>query len=95
MVDRGAGDDAELDGLGRVLRAVEVQRRADAVGQLADAVLERGAGGGDELGVTVDAVERRDEADVGHPLAGVLERQPAALGERLGDRLDAARWRRA
>src|SRR4051794_908475 len=70
--DRGPGDDAELDGLGRVLGAVEVQRRADAVGELADAVLERGAGRGHELRVALDAVQRRDEADVQHPLAGVL-----------------------
>src|SRR4051812_38337859 len=37
--DRRAGDDAELDGLRRVLRAVEVQRGADAVGELAHALL--------------------------------------------------------
>ena len=54
------------------------------------ALLERGARGGDELGVAVDLVERRDEADVRHPLARVLEREPAALGERGGHRVDAA-----
>src|SRR4051812_27832959 len=68
--DRGTGQDAQLDGLGRVLGAVEVQRRADAVGELADAVLERGARGGDEVRVALDAIQRGDQADVQHPLAG-------------------------
>jgi hypothetical protein len=44
--DRGAGDDAQLDGLRGVLGAVEVQRGADMVGELARAVLQRGARGG-------------------------------------------------
>ena len=65
------------------------------VGELAHAVLERGARGGDEVRVALDAVQRRDEADVGQPRAGVLERQAAALGEAGGDRLDRRRRTRA
>ena len=80
--DGGAGDEAQLDRLGAVLGAVEVQRGADVVGELAHAVLERGARGGDQLGVAVDAVQRRGEADVRQPRARVLERERATLGER-------------
>src|SRR6185295_5752235 len=77
----GAAEDDLLDRDRPILGAVVVEREAELVGELADALLERLTSGGDDLGIAVDLLGRIDEADVTEPLPGVLEGQLAALRE--------------
>ena len=77
--------------LGALLHAVEVQRVADGVGELVDALLEHRASGGDEVGVALDVLERRDAGRraCSHWRA-CSSGQAAALGERVDHRVEAA-----
>ena len=82
---------AALDRLGAALRLVEVERRADLVGEPAQTVAQDLASGEHDRLVALDLLDRGEQPDVAQPAVRVLQGQPLALGELGGQRFGAER----